>query len=291
MKPRAFEYYAPVSLDQAVELLVEHGEEARPLAGGQSLVPLMNLRMASPAVLVDLNRISSLRYIRRDGDAIALGAMARYVDVQRASLIKELFPILVQATDEVGYVGVRSRGTIGGAIAHADPVAEWPVLAMALDAEMVAIGPDGRRAIPAADFFRGLYETALEPGELLTEVRLPVRADRGGWAFREFARKVGDYALVAVAVELGAVDGTISRARVALSNLSDRPVRAFELERACEGCVTSADVEELIAAVPDTLGREHPLPDELAMRANIAATLTARALAEAFSVARNGRDE
>jgi carbon-monoxide dehydrogenase medium subunit len=286
MKPRAFEYYAPRTVDEALELLVEHGEDARPLAGGQSLVPLMNLRMASPGVLIDLNRIPALSYIETRDDHLAIGAMTRYCEVESAPIVQERFPVVIEATREVGYIGVRSRGTIGGALAHADPVAEWPCLALALDARMVCAGPGGRRVIAAADFFVGMYETALDEGELLVEVQLPLYRDADGWAFQEFARKTGDYALVAVVVLIGSHEGTITRARVALSNLDERPVRARRVEAALEGLALPAGMDA--SRLRADLAAEHPLPDELEMRRDIAGTLLSRAVTEALARTEEG---
>lgn len=291
MKPRAFAYHAPTTVDQAVALLAEHGFDARPLAGGQSLVPMMNLRFSSPGVLVDLNRIGELSYVREQDGALAIGAMTRYAEVQASELVRARLPILVEATEEVGYVGVRNRGTVGGALAHADPVAEWPCLMLALDAELVAAGPAGRRTIQVADFFRGMFTTALEPGELLVEIRLPLRGDHAGWGFQEFARKTGDYALVAVAVELGVTDGLISRARISLSNMADRPVRATELESAVVGLPRDGDATSTIGSVAALLEREHPLDPSLEMRRDIASTLVKRALQQALVRARGGNDE
>jgi carbon-monoxide dehydrogenase medium subunit len=242
-KPSAFEYYAPRTLEECLELLTEHGDEARLLSGGQSLVPLMNLRMATPEVLIDLNAIDGLSYVREEDGALVLGAMTRYADVEASPLVARHVPMLVTATAEVGYPAIRNRGTVGGTLAHADPVAEWPCIARALDAELVATGPAGRRTIPAADFFMGMFTTALMPDEVLTEVRFPPRGGAGGSAFHEFARKSGDYAVVAVAVDLTVADGVIEQARVAFANLADRPVRSSEAERALEGIPVAEDLD------------------------------------------------
>jgi carbon-monoxide dehydrogenase medium subunit len=288
MKPSAFEYYTPTSLDECVGLLVEHADdEPKLIAGGQSLVPLMNLRMARPEVLIDLNRLPDLAYIREEGGTLAIGALTRYADVEDSALIAERLPMLIRATAEVGYVAVRSRGTIGGAIAHADPVAEWPCLMLTLDAEMVAIGPDGRRTIAAADFFAGIFTTALEPTEVLTEIRIPLRREPGAWGFQEFARKAGDYADVAVAVDLAVADGAVTRARIGLSNLADRPVRAAALEQMAVGLPVGEVLEaSLIEAMTEALGNEY---DTEPARIDLAGVLVGRALNEALTTAKDGR--
>jgi carbon-monoxide dehydrogenase medium subunit len=288
MKPSAFEYYTPTSLDECVGLLVEHADdEPKLIAGGQSLVPLMNLRMARPEVLIDLNRLPDLAYIREEGGTLAIGALTRYADVEDSALIAERLPMLIRATAEVGYVAVRSRGTIGGAIAHADPVAEWPCLMLTLDAEMVAIGPDGRRTIAAADFFAGIFTTALEPTEVLTEIRIPLRREPGAWGFQEFARKAGDYAVVAVAVDLAVADRAVTRARIGLSNLADRPVRAAALEQMAVGLPVGEVLEaSLIEAMTEALGNEY---DTEPARIDLAGVLVGRALNEALTAAKDGR--
>lgn len=286
MKPSAFEYYAPRTIDECLALLEEHGEDARVIAGGQSLVPLMNLRMATPEVLVDLNTVDGLSYAREDDGAIAIGAMTRYADVQASELVQRELPVLVTATEEVGYPAIRNRGTIGGTIAHADPVAEWPCLALALDAEMVATGPRGRRAIPAADFFAGMFTTALEPSEVLTEVRFPRRPHRGGIGFQEFARKSGDYAVVAVCVDLHVSGGAVSRARMAFANLADRPVRSAAAEEALTG-ISAAD--DLDAGVADRVAAaldEFATDDARAERVQLAGILARRAVDEALQTTR-----
>jgi aerobic carbon-monoxide dehydrogenase medium subunit len=288
MKPSSFEYHAPRTVDECVALLVEYEEdEPKLLAGGQSLVPLMNLRMARPEVLVDLNRIADLAYVREDGDTLALGAMTRYADVETSPLVQQLCPLLARATREVGYTAIRNRGTVGGSVAHADPVAEWPCLVRTLDAELVATGPAGRRTMPAAEFFAGLFTTALAPTEVLTEIRVPLRRGPGGWSFEEFARKTGDYAVVAVAIDLATADGVVEQAKVGFANLSDRPVRSPAIEALlaglplAEGPPPPALLEALAGAL-----REEQATD--AYRINLAGVLAGRALTQALAGADGG---
>lgn len=288
MKPAAFEYYAPTTLDECIGLLVEHeDDEPKLLAGGQSLVPLMNLRMARPEVVVDLNKVRDLAYVRGEGDTLVIGGMTRYADVEASPVVQALCPMLVRATAEVGYPAVRNRGTAGGTLAHADPVAEWPCVIRTLDAELVATGPGGRRVIPAADFFRGLFTTALEPTEVLTEVRIPVRREPGAWSFREFVRKTGDYAVVAVAVDLATADGVVERARVGFANLDDRPVRSPAVEAFVAGrAVAEGPLDaEALAAVDAAVRAEHTTDEH---RLKLAGVLAGRALTDALGAAGGG---
>ena len=198
MKPPPFDYAAPTTLDEAIGLLAEHADaEARVLAGGQSLIPMMNFRLAKPGYLVDLRRVAGLAGIRREGDTLVIGAMTRMAEVERSPEVAVAAPLVTEAIGLVAHVPVRNSGTVGGSLAHADPAAELPAVALALDAELVAAGPGGTRTIPAGEFFTGPYGTALAPEEILTEVRLPVWP--GGHAFIEFSRIHANFAVVAVA--------------------------------------------------------------------------------------------
>jgi carbon-monoxide dehydrogenase medium subunit len=208
VKPPPFAYHRPSSLAEALELLAD--PDAKPLAGGQSLVPMLNFRLARPSALVDLARIEELAGIRVEDGALVVGAMTRQWDLEHAA---EAHPLLREALGFVGHAATRCRGTVGGSLVHADPTAELPVCALALDAELVVAGPDGRRAVPAGEFFLSVFMTALEPGELLVEVRFPPREE--GWAFEEHAHRHGDFAVVCVAV---------SGERVALGGVGPAPV-------------------------------------------------------------------
>ncbi len=241
VKPSRFTYTAPTSVDEAALVLQQHGEDAKVLAGGQSLVPLMNLRMAAPSVVVDLNRVPGLDYVRLDGDALAIGAMTRHRTVVSSPLVAEHCPLLASAASVIGYPAIRNRGTFGGSVAHADPVAEMPCIVLTLDAELVAQGAAGRRVIAARDFFHGYFTTALEPSELLVEVRIPLGRPGGGWGFDEFSRKSGDFALAAVAVDLQVSDGAIAQARIGIAGVADRPVRATGAEDPLHGQAPAAD--------------------------------------------------
>jgi aerobic carbon-monoxide dehydrogenase medium subunit len=235
VKPAPFRYARARSIDECVALLAEHGDEAKVLAGGQSLVPLMNLRLARPEVLVDVNQIRELSHVTLDGDVLRIGAMTRHRDVAASDVVARACPPLWQAAAMIGYPAIRNRGTVGGSVAHADPVAEIPCVACATDAEIVVVGPHGRRTIAARDFFLGYFATALDPSELLVEVRFPVAGHADAWEVREFASKSGDFAVALVAVGVTFADGAVARARIAFGGVSDRPLRAREAEEMLAG--------------------------------------------------------
>jgi aerobic carbon-monoxide dehydrogenase medium subunit len=242
VKPPPFSYAAPTSLDEAVGLLAEHAEaEPRVLAGGQSLIPLMNFRLAKPGFLVDLRRVAGLSGIRSDGDGLVIGAMTTMSELERSPDVAVTAPLLAEAVGLVAHTPVRNRGTIGGSLAHADPAAELPAVALASDAELVAAGPAGSRRIPAAEFFTGPFSTALAPDEILTEVRLP--AWHGGHAFVEFSRIHANFAVVGVAalIELDGNDrGRIGRAALAITGVAPTAIRATAAERALAGARVDA---------------------------------------------------
>ena len=234
MKPPPFDYAVPTTLDEAVSLLTEHADvEARVLAGGQSLIPMMNFRLAKPGFLVDLRRVAGLAGIRREGDTLIIGAMTRMSEVEQSPEVAVAAPLLTEAIGLVAHAPVRNSGTVGGSLAHADPAAELPAVAVALDAELDAVGPAGTRTIRAAEFFTGPYSTALAPEEILTEVRLPVWP--GGHAFIEFSRIYANFAVVAVAALVEAEGQAIRRVSVALAGVGPVPVRAHSAEQALAG--------------------------------------------------------
>jgi len=229
MIPAPFEYRRADSVDEAIEALGAD-QEAKLLAGGHSLLPLMRLRLARPSVLVDISRISDLKYVREDGDDIAIGALTRHHDVANSGVLQQLCPIVSNAAGEIGYPQVRHVGTIGGSVAHADPASDMPTVLLALGAEMVIQGPGGSRTVGAADFFKGLFEPDLAPNEVLTEVRVPKSSGRG-WSYKKFHRRAQDWALVGVA----ALAPNGSGPAVALTNMSDRSMRAAGVEEALAG--------------------------------------------------------
>lgn len=292
MKPAPFRYHAPESLDEALELLAEHGEEAKVLAGGQSLVPTLNFRLARPAVLVDLNRIAALDYVEAESDGgLRVGAMTRQRAVERSPLVMERAPLVAETMPFVAHPQIRNRGTFGGSLAHADPAAELPAVALALDAELVLRVSGGERRLRARDFFVGLFATALAPGELLVEVRLPQLPTGAGCAFVEMARRHGDYALVGVAacVELGE-DERVRAARVALLSVGEGPVEAHQ---ACRTLIGERPVEEaLVAAADEAATTDVDPPSDIhatsAYRRHLTRLLVRRALHTAVARARAG---
>ena len=248
MKPPPFAYECPSHVDEAVELLAAHGGDARPLAGGQSLVPLLNFRLARPAVLVDLNRIETLVRITVEDGALRLGAMARQAAVEADRKVARGWPLLTEAIGHIAHPQIRNRGTVGGSLAHNDPAAELPAVMLALDAEISAQGPQGQRTIPAGEFFAETMETALAPDELLTEIAVPALPEGTGWGFQEVARRQGDFALVAVAVLMrpgGAGAGGLD-ARVVVTGTGDGPARMSAAELVLAERGTDADACEAV---------------------------------------------
>jgi carbon-monoxide dehydrogenase medium subunit len=235
MKPAPFEYHAPDTVSDVVALLAEHGDEIKPLAGGQSLVPMLALRLTRFEHLVDLNRVDELEGIRRDNGTLTVGATTRQATIERSELAQAV-PLLARAAPLIGHFQIRNRGTVGGSLAHADPAAELPAVALALDAQMEIATGAGRHTVPAADFFVGTWTTSLEPNELLTAVQFPVWDGRCGFVVDEVARRAGDFALAGVTTALQLdPGGTIQRAAIALFGMASTPVRAPAAETALIG--------------------------------------------------------
>ena len=247
MKPPRFQYCAPRLLDEALTLLDQHGEDIKVLAGGQSFVPLLNMRLAGPAYIVDINHISELHYIETEDGYLAIGAIARQRQIERSVLVQEKHPLLVEVIKHIGHMQIRNRGTVVGSIAHADPAAELPALLTCLNGEVLAQSIHGERVIKAEQFFTGYLTTALEPGEMLTEVRFPWILPQAGWSFMEFARRAGDYALVgAAAVLTPAPDDTCMSGHIAYLGVAGSPIRASAVEQLLVG--TTLDQRALDAA-------------------------------------------
>ena len=282
MKPPPFAYECPTEVADAVALLAAHGADARPLAGGQSLVPLLNFRLTRLAVLVDLNRIAALGRIAVEDGTLCIGAMARQAAVEADSAVARGWPLLTEAIDHIAHPQIRNRGTVGGSLAHNDPAAELPAVMLALDAEMSAEGPKGQRTLQAAEFFAGTMETALAPDELLSEIRVPALPHGTGWSFQEAARRQGDFALVAVAVLLWpAGDGGID-ARVVVTGTGEGPARMREAEAILNARGTDGDACE--AAGDAAAQASEPADDPHApswYRERLVAALTRRACREA----------
>ena len=285
MKPAPFDYFSPATVEEALALLDEHGGDAKPLAGGQSLIPAMNFRLARPAVLVDLNRIADLAYVRAAPGGVAIGAMTRQRAVERSDDVARAAPLLAEAMPSIAHPQIRNRGTMGGSIAHADPSAELPAVMLALDAQFRAKSATGERSIAAGEFFKGMLETALAPGELLVEIAVPRLPASSGTAFLEMARRHGDYALVGVAVVV-TLDprGRCQQAKLSLLSVGDGPVLAAEAGKVLAGQSPS---EELLRAAGDAAAtRDVDPPSDIhasaAYRRQLVAVLTRRALARAF---------
>jgi carbon-monoxide dehydrogenase medium subunit len=288
MKPAPFTYAGCETVEEAVAVLGEHGDEAKLLAGGQSLVPLMNLRLAAPAVLVDLNRVSELAGVSANG-TIEIGAMTRQADVERSAEIATGAPLVATALRHVAFPAVRSRGTVGGSIAHADPAAELPAVLLALGGEVVAHSASGSRTIPADELFQTYFTTALRADEVLTHVRIPVAGDGQRFGIQEVARKRNDFALTG-AVVVADVDGSgvCASARVALFGVSDRPVRAAGAEQALAGRALDADAAT--AAAEAAMGEIDPKADAHASveyRREVTGVMVRRAVAQAASGGRS----
>src|SRR5499433_581870 len=287
MKPARFEYHAPVTLDEAIALLVRYDGEAKLLAGGQSLVPLLNFRLARPAALIDLNRIKSLAYIREHDGQVRFGAMTRQRAIEFSPVVARRAPLLTEATRWVGHLPIRTRGTIGGSIAHADPSAEYPAVLTALDGEVVARGPKGERVLKPRDFFQTYLTTSLAADEILTEVRLPATPAGAGFAFEEFARRHGDFAIIGIAAVIVREGSRCSMARLATAGAGPVPVRLRAAEEILEReglgddaiARAASQAQELVQ--PD--GDIHASAD---YRRHLTGVLTKRALTRAIGVAR-----
>ncbi len=272
-------YEAPRTVSEAVELLAEHQDEASVLAGGQSLVPLLALRLARPAVLVDINGIAGLSGVSATDGWVAIGAMTREYVAEESGTVADTVPLLAAALPLVGHEAIRSRGTIGGSLAHADPAAELPAVARALDAEFVVRGQSGERVVPAAEWFQGYLTTSRRPDELLVEVRFPAAGPGTGTSFTEVARRHGDFAIVGLAVSLTLSGGAISDARLAFAGVSDLPVRAAGAEDLLVGERPSAELFD--AAARRAAGDIDPPADlhgSSGYRKKVAATLVRRGL-------------
>ena len=246
MKPAKFDYSRPDDLPTVLALLAQT-DDARILAGGQSLVPMMNYRIAQPSFLIDINRVAGIDYIRQEGDEIAIGALARHADVKKARLVKDHLPIVAEAYDWIAHAAVRNRGTLCGNLCHADPSSEMPALMQLLDAVMVVASEHATRQIPATAFFTGVYETALRPDEMLTEVRIPIQATGTGWGFEEASMRKGDFAWAVCAATIRLEAGQIAEVRIAAAGIGDRAARLTGAEAALTGQPPSADLFNAVA--------------------------------------------
>lgn len=281
MIPAAFDYVAPSTVEEAVAALAEAGEDAKVLAGGQSLLPVLRVRLAEPSTVVDLGKIAELRGVRDDGDAIVIGAMTTHYDVQRDELVRTHARLLAEATDTVADPQIRHRGTFGGAIAHADPAGDLLAPVLAMDAELLIAGPNGRRSVPASEFFVDFFTTALAPDEVLLGARVTKHTNWGAH-YEKFNRVAQAWSIVAVAATVRAENGTIAEAKVALTNMGATPIRASGVETALVG--EPATAEAIRNAAQHAAESTQPTSDgnaDAAYREHLAKVLTARAITTA----------
>jgi carbon-monoxide dehydrogenase medium subunit len=270
--PAAFDYVRAGSAEEAISLIGEHGEDAKFLAGGHSLLPLMKLRLAQPSVLVDIGRVADLSYIRDEGDHVAIGALTRHMDVENSDVLREHVPLLAHAASHVGDPQVRHRGTIGGTIAHADPASDLPATTLALGATYVAQGPNGTREIAAGDFYQGFLTSSLEPDEMITEIRVP-KMGGAGWSFQKFNRRAQDWAIVGVAAWSGPAG-----AGVGLVNMGSVPILATGVTDALAGGASIDDAAEQANAQAEP---QADINASVEYRQHLAKVLVKRALTEA----------
>lgn len=288
MKPAAFDYVRPKTVADAVATLVAYDGEAKVIAGGQSLVPVMNFRLLTPAALVDINGIAGLDFIEETAEGgLRIGALVRHYRLMTAPEVRAPFPMLAEAMRHVAHFAIRNRGTIGGSLSHADPAAELPMMAVLLDATLRVVGPNGMREVAASDFFQGALATALAKDELLTEVVLPPLAC-AGWAFHEFAQRAGDYALAAVGVTLSAIDGRAADVRLAVTGVGETPLRIATAEAAVHGHPVDADrITAAVAAVRAAVTPRRDLHGSADYRRHLVGGLVGRALEDAWRRAQN----
>jgi carbon-monoxide dehydrogenase medium subunit len=278
--PLAFDYEVAESVDHAIELLGQHGDEAKLLAGGHSLLPIMKLRLAAPTVIVDLGRIEGLNYVRDEGDTLAIGAMTRHCDVERDPLLQEHCGLVSYTASLVGDPSVRHRGTIGGSISHGDAASDLPSTLLALDATFAVKGPNGERTVAAGDFFKDYLETDLAPDEVVTEIRVP-KLNGAGWSYKKFNRRAQDWAVVGAAAVVERSNGTIGSARIGLTNMGSTPIRATATENALSGASPDA-VAEATRSADEGTSPSSDIAASAEYRRHLARVLSKRAVEEAL---------
>jgi carbon-monoxide dehydrogenase medium subunit len=287
MKPAAFDYFAAETLEEAVSALGRAGSDGKILAGGQSLVPMLNFRLVRPSVVIDINRIPSLAYVEAVGNVVKIGALTRHHTLETSPTVKAHLPVLAAAMRHVAHLAVRNRGTIGGSLSHADPAAELPMLAVLLDAKIGIQSPRGRRVTEARGFFVGSLTTDLAEDEIVTDVEFPVLPAGTGWAFEELARRAGDFALAAVGVTISARDGKADRVRIGMMGVGNTPLRAPEAEGLLAGrAVDAAAIEEAAAAMQSAVGPSSDLHASADYRRFLVGALGRRAIGAAWRRAR-----
>ncbi len=290
MKPAAFDYLQPHSLDEAVAALGRYGGDAKVLAGGQSLVPLLNFRMLRPTALVDINRVPNLDQVElADGGGLRVGALTRHHTLETSAVVARQFPIIPATMAHVAHLAIRNRGTIGGSLSHADPAAELPMLAMLLDAEIAIQSPTGTRALAARDFLLGALTTDLAEDEIVTEVRFPPLPAAAGWDFAEFALRSGDFAIAAVGVILALRDGQVTEARIALMGVDETSIRASEAEQMLQGERYRPDLVKAAAASARAAANPNAdLRASVEYRRHLVGVLTERVITNAWNRAERG---
>ena len=282
MIPVAFDYEVAESVDHAIQLLGQHGEDSKLIAGGHSLIPIMRLRLAAPSVLIDLDRLEDLRYVRDEGDHLAIGALTRHRDVHNNELVQEHCGIVGYTAGLLGDPSVQHRGTIGGTLAHGDPAGDMPAVIAALEGTLVIQGPNGERTVPASEFFQDYLFTDLEPDEVVTEVRVPKLDQNTGWSYKKFSRRSQDWAIVGVAAVVEQSNGNIDSARIGLTSMGSTPIRASTVEEALSGTGPDGIAEAAESAAEGTA----PSSDDAAsaeFRKHLARVWTRRAVEEALN--------
>jgi len=283
MKPAAFEYVVADSVANAVTTLSEAGSKAKILAGGQSLVPMLNFRLVRPAILVDINRIPDLAFIEEVGDTIRVGALARHHQLEISPVVAKHLPVLAAAMTHVAHLAIRNRGTIGGSLSHADPAAELPMIALLLNAKLCLVSCKGERTIAASDFFRDALTVAIGEDEMVAEIHLPKLPQNTGWGFEEVARRAGDFALVAVAVTVTASDDEVTEARIALTGVGSTPVRMQKAETLLRGQkIETKLVRQVVETVRAAITPDTDLHASSDYRRHLAGVLTGRAISAAW---------
>jgi len=283
MIPASFEYSSPKTLSEAIALLQQHGADAKILSGGQSLIPLMTLRMAAPKHVVDINGIDGLSYIKEDGGFLTIGALTREADVDASQLVRDRYPLLADTDGVIGDPLVRNQATVAGNLAHADPANDHPATMLAFGASVVATGPNGTRTIAISDFFTGIFTTTLEPDEILTEIRVPMPQPGSGGAYLKVERKVGDFAAAAVAVQITLDGDSFTSAGIGLTNVGPMPIKATRAEKALIGKpAVESTIEEAARIAAEEADPTEDLRGSVDYKRSLVRVLTARALRQAI---------
>ena len=286
MKPAKFDYFAPSTVEEALDFLGRYGPDAKVLAGGQSLMPLMNLRLVRPSVVIDINRIDALAGIEPSADGgLSVGALTRQRDLERSALVRQRFPVVAAAIPHIGHFQIRNRGTVGGSSAHADPAAEIPALCRALNAQFVVAEADGERTVPAGEFFLGLLTTAVEPDQLLVRIQLPGLTGRWNWGFQEVSRRHGDFALTGAIALLRLDEQAVClESRITMFGVGDAPVRATAAEEALVGRVVDSDARnEAARLVSESVDPSSDIHASAEYRKDVSGVMARRALEDAVA--------